>query len=136
MMKLFRMSDLGLLSYYLGLEVHQTTRDISISQASYAAKLLERAGMKGCNSCTVPINPKPNLRKTNDNQLVNPTEYRSVVGGLRYLVNSHPDIAYAVWFVSRFFEEPRKDHYVVVKHLLRYIVGTLDHGVFYGRMGS
>lgn len=135
MLKLFRMSDLGLLSYYLGLEVHQTARGISISQASYAAKLLERAGMKGCNSCTVPIEPKPNLRKTNDSPLVNPTEYRSVVGGLRYLVNSRPDIAYAVGFVSRFLE-PRKDHYAVVKHLLRYIAGTLDHGVFYGRMGS
>ncbi|WVZ57628.1 hypothetical protein U9M48_007990 [Paspalum notatum var. saurae] len=136
MMKLFRMSDLGLLSYYLGLEVKQTEKGISIGQAAYAAKLLARSGMEGCSACTVPLEKKNKLTKKNESPAVNATEYRSIVGGLRYLVNTRPDLAYLVGFMSRFLEEPKEDHYAAVKHLLRYVAGTLDHGVFYGRGGS
>jgi hypothetical protein len=45
MMEQFRMSDLGLLHYYLGIEVHQNGSGIVLSQGAYAGKLLERAGM-------------------------------------------------------------------------------------------
>jgi hypothetical protein len=48
--------------------------------------------------------------------LKNPTEYRSIVGGLRYLVNTMPDLAYSVGILSRFLEEPREDHKAAVKH--------------------
>jgi len=129
MMKLFKMSDLGLLSYYFGLEVRQTSSGISIGQAAYAAKLLARSGMEGCNACAVPMERKLKLSKDSECPPVNATEYRSIVGGLRYL----PDLAYSVGFVSHFLEEPKEDHYAAVKHLLRYVAGTLDHGVFYGR---
>jgi hypothetical protein len=133
MLKLFKMSVLGWLSYYLGLEVKQTGEGISISQSAYAAKLLERSGMAGCNPCTVPIEPRLKLSKESESPLVNAMGYRSIVGGLRYLVNSRPDIAFAMGYVSRFLEEPREDHRAAVKHLLRYIAGTQDHGVFYGK---
>jgi hypothetical protein len=53
MRKNFSMSDLGLLSYYLGLEVQQTEDGIRIGQAAYAAKLVERSGLSDCNVCAV-----------------------------------------------------------------------------------
>jgi hypothetical protein len=56
-----------------------------------------------------------------------------MVGSLRYLVNTRPDIAYAVGFVGRFLEEPHEDHSAAVKHILRYVAGTLDHGLIYRR---
>jgi hypothetical protein len=49
MKKLFSMSDLGLLSYYLGIEVHQNSGDIFLSQSAYTAKILDKCGMKDCN---------------------------------------------------------------------------------------
>ena len=49
MQSLFQMSDLGLLSYYLGIEVRQEPSGIDISQAAYAQKLLEKVGMAGSN---------------------------------------------------------------------------------------
>jgi hypothetical protein len=52
----------------------------------------------------------------------------SVVGCLRYLVNTRPDIAYAVSVASRFLKVPAKEHWSVVKRILRYIAGTLDYG--------
>jgi hypothetical protein len=128
MMRLFRMSDLGLLSYYLGLEVRQSSRGVSIGQAAYAAKLVERGGMAGCNACAVPMEPQLKLSKMSGSPLADVTEYQSIVGGLRYLVNTRPDIAYAVGFVSRFLEQPREDHGAAVKHVLRPLVRSWHPG--------
>jgi hypothetical protein len=64
---------------------------------------------------------------------VDATFYRSIIGSLRYLVHTRPDIAFAVGYLSRFMETPASDHLVAVKHLLRYIAGTLNHGCVYLR---
>lgn len=87
--------------------------------------------MAGCNACATPMETWLKLSKHSESPLVDATEYRSIVGGLRYLVNSRPDIAFAVGYVSHFLEEPREDHRAAVKHLLRYIAGTIDRGLFY-----
>jgi hypothetical protein len=55
MSSLFKMSDLGLLSYYLGIEAKQGDVSISLSQGNYARKILEKAGLDGCKSCVVPM---------------------------------------------------------------------------------
>jgi len=59
--------------------------------------------------------------------------YRSIVGSLRYLVNSRPDLAYSVGYVSRFMEAPTAEHLVAVKRVLRYVAGTLQFGCCYRR---
>jgi hypothetical protein len=64
MKKVFRMSDLGALSYYLGIEVKQEDQGIGLSQCTYAAKLLEKAGMDSCNSCATPMEAKLKLSKS------------------------------------------------------------------------
>ena len=110
MKKMFSMSDLGLLSYYLGLEVQQTEVGIRIGQAAYAAKLVERSGLSDCNVCAVPMESRLKLSKESESPLVDAMEYRSLVGGLRYLMNTRPDITYAVNYVSRFLEKPKDDH--------------------------
>ena len=67
---------------------------------------------------------------------VDATMYRSLVGSLRYLVHTRPDIAFAVGYVSRFMETPRQEHLVAVKHLLRYIAGTVDYGLVYPKLSN
>ncbi|CAA6661429.1 unnamed protein product [Spirodela intermedia] len=64
------------------------------------------------------------LSKMSTEPLVDATAYRSIVGSLRYLVNIRLDLAFAVGYVSRFLEEPRKDHLAAVKQILRYVAGT------------
>jgi hypothetical protein len=59
--------------------------------------------------------------------------YRSIVGSLRYLVNSRPDLAYSVGYISRFMEAPTTEHLADVKRVLRYIAGTLQFGCCYRR---
>src|SRR6185437_10981230 len=51
----FRMSDLGLLTYYLGIEVEQGRDAITLRQSSYAQKLVERGGLSGCKPCQTPM---------------------------------------------------------------------------------
>lgn len=65
---LFHMSDLRLLTYYHGFEVHQSARGITINQAAYAAKLLGKAGMAGCNPCHVSLKPNCKLSKASSAQ--------------------------------------------------------------------
>jgi hypothetical protein len=79
------------------------------------------------------MQPKLKLKKESELPKVDATEYRSLVGSLRYLVNTRPDLAYSVGYVSRFMEDPHEDHLVAVKQILRFVAGSSDIGVFYPR---
>lgn len=136
MHRLFRMSDLGLLSYYLGIEVKQGRNAITLGQAAYAKKLLEKAGLASCKPISTPMEVRLKLSTKSTTPTVDATMYRSLVGSLRYLVHTRPDIAFAVGYVSRFMETPRQEHLVAVKHLLRYIAGTVDYGLVYPRLSN
>jgi hypothetical protein len=133
MKSIFHMSDLGVLSYYLRIEVKQDERGISLSQRAYAAKLLEKTGMINCNPCAVPMEAKLKLSKEGDSPLVDPTEYRSLIGSLRYLLHTRPELTFSVSYLSRFIKKPQQDHMAAIKHLLRYVAGTLEYGLFYPR---
>lgn len=117
----FEMSNLGKLSYYLGIEVKQAEGFIELRQTGYARKILDKAGMGGCNPTKYPMDPKEMLTKDEGGTMVDATQYKSLVGGLRYLVHTRPDIAYSVGIVSRYMERPTKLHLDVVKRILRYI---------------
>eukprot|EP00253_Pinus_taeda_P018701 PITA_18701 len=54
-----------------------------------------------------------------DSKLVDPTLYRQLIGSLMYLVNTRPDICFAVNTMSQFMCEPRKVQWVPAKHILR-----------------
>lgn len=105
----FKMSDLGPLSFYLGIEVHQKKGSITLSQGAYAAKIVEKAGLIGCNLCATPMEPRLKLSQKSSAPLVDGTTYRSLVGSLRYLVNTRPDLAFSVGYVSRFMERLLKN---------------------------
>ena len=76
MKSIFSMSDLGLLSYYLGIEVTQASHGIKLCQMAYARKLLERCGMASCNSSSTPMEDRLKLSKNNESPAVNAMEYR------------------------------------------------------------
>jgi hypothetical protein len=131
MMKLFSMSDLGLLSYYLGMEVKQKPSEITLCQSPYASKIVELCGMKGCNPTDTPMEQRVRLVEGLKGTEMDVTKYRSIIGSLRYLVNTRPDIAYAVGLASWFMEAPTSEHWAVVKRIIRYIKGTIDYGYRY-----
>jgi hypothetical protein len=59
----FKMSDLGLLHYYLDIEVKQSVSRILLSQGAYAMKLLERCDLARCNPCQTPMEALLKLSK-------------------------------------------------------------------------
>ncbi|KAJ9551322.1 LOW QUALITY PROTEIN: hypothetical protein OSB04_015367 [Centaurea solstitialis] len=136
MREVFDMSDLGKLSYYLGLEVQQSKNQISIGQARYAQKILQVAGMSECNSAKIPMEPKLDLHKDDEGVPVNATHYRCLIGSLRYLIHTRPDLGYPMGVVSRYMESPRESHLKAVKQILRYIKGTINYGLVYQKGGD
>ncbi|KAJ4740894.1 Transposon Ty1-H Gag-Pol polyprotein [Rhynchospora pubera] len=133
MKEIFQMSDLGLLSYYLGIEVHQTTSNITLCQEAFARRILQSCGMEDCNMIQAPMEARLKLSKKSTAPLVDQSKYRSIVGSLRYLLHTRPDLAYSVGIVSRFMESPTTEHMNAVKHILRYIKGTSGLGCSYGK---
>ena len=99
----------------------------------YAKKVLEKARIGGCNRTKYPIDPKERLPKDKRGTEVDSTDYKNMVGGLRYLVHLRPDIAYSVGMVSRFMEKPTVLHKNAVKHIMRYVKGTLEFGLVYSK---
>ncbi|XP_034604772.1 uncharacterized mitochondrial protein AtMg00810-like [Setaria viridis] len=136
MTAMFHMSDLGMLGYYLGIEVEQSNRDITLCKCAYAKKLLEQCGMGDYKPCQATMEEKLKLLKDNVVAKVDTTRYRNIVGGMRYLTHTRPDISFAVGYVSRFMEEPQEDHLAVIKHLLRYIAGTCGYGIVYSQRST
>nr|GEY31642.1 ribonuclease H-like domain, reverse transcriptase, RNA-dependent DNA polymerase [Tanacetum cinerariifolium] len=126
----FEMSDLGLLAYYLGIEVTKTEDGISIKQTGYANKILKEARMVDCNKTKISMDPGTKLIKT-EGELVDAMEYRSLIGCLRYLLHTRPDLSYSVGLLSWFMQEPREQHMKAIRQLLRYIKGTLNFGINY-----
>ena len=129
----FEMTDLGKLSYYLGIEVSQQKSYIELKQTAYAKKMLEKAGMRDCNPVKYPMETKVQIHKDEAGKQVDATQFRSVIGSLRYLVHTCPDIAYSVGVVSRYMDKPTVLHLNAVKRILRYVKGTLKYGLIYSR---
>lgn len=87
--------------------------------------------MTDCNPLKYPMEPKLELERDEKGGLVNSTEFRSIVGGLRYLTHSRLEISYAVGMISRFMKKLTSVHLKAVKHILKYVKGTLDYGLIY-----
>ncbi|KAK8445827.1 hypothetical protein SEVIR_9G391750v4 [Setaria viridis] len=92
--------------------------------------------MSKCNPTKTPLEVGMKLSKKDAGESVDAKKYRSIIGSLRYLVNTRPDLAHSVGLVSRYMEAPGMQHWKAVKHILKYIKGTLGHGCHYKRNQS
>jgi hypothetical protein len=132
----FEMKDLGQLNYFLGLEVTSGSDGYYLSQPKYASDLLSKASLTDNKTCTSPLEPNIRLLATGGESLSNVTLYRQLVGSLIYLTITHPDISYAVHLVSQFMSAPCSTHYAAILRILRYVKGTLFHGIHFSSCSS
>jgi hypothetical protein len=130
---IFQMIDMGLLSFYLGIEVHQGDSEITLRQTAYAKRVIELAGLTDYNPALTPMEERLKLSRDSTTEEVDATQYRRLVGSLRYLAHTRPDLAFSVGYVSRFMQRPTTEHQHAVKRIIRYVAGTLDHGLYYPR---
>uniref|UniRef100_A0A2N9HA53 non-specific serine/threonine protein kinase n=1 Tax=Fagus sylvatica TaxID=28930 RepID=A0A2N9HA53_FAGSY len=132
----FEMKDLGPLSYFLGLEVSSSSDGYYLTQAKYTSDLISRAGITDSKIVDTPIEYNNRLNTHDGEPLPDATLYRQLVGSLVYLTVTRPDISYAVHIVSQFMAAPRSLHYAAVLRILRYLKGTLFHGLHFSSQSS
>ncbi|KAK2427210.1 putative mitochondrial protein [Trifolium repens] len=131
MREMFAMTDLGKMKYFLGIEVIQNKQGIFINQQKYGSEILQRFGMSDCNGVCSPIVPGCKLVKDEAGKAIDATMYKQMIGCLMYMLATRPDMAYSVCLTARYMERPTEMHVAAVKRILRYLKGTLDHGILY-----
>jgi hypothetical protein len=129
----FQMSDLGLLFFYLGIEVHQGDSGIMLRQTAYVKHVVELAVLTDCNLALTLMEERLKLSRDSTTKEVDATQYRRLVGSLRYLAHTRSDLVFYIDYVSRFMQRPTTEHQQAVKRIICYIVGTLDHDLYYPR---
>jgi histone deacetylase 1/2 len=126
----FSLKDLGKLDYFLGIEVHHTkSGSLLLSQTKYIRDLLTKANMATANCMASPMASSTKLSKYGSNHVTDPTFFRSIVGGLQYATVTRPEISYLVNKVCQFLSSPLEEHWKAVKRILRYLQGTIHHGL-------
>jgi len=135
MMKKFEMSDLGNLTYFMEIEFEMNSKGVVI-QRKYAQDILKRFNMLNCKQISTPVDTDVKLSLENDEKEVNPTLFKQIVGSLRYLCHTRPNIAYGVGLISMYIVKPTTSHLVAAKRILRYIKGTSSYGIQYSKNQS
>ena len=137
----FDVKDLGELRYFLGVNVVQNHENGTtwIGQPVYTESVLKKFGMENCKSIATPVDVSVKLthQETEDSEYVDASQYQSMVGSLLYLsMKTRPDIAFAVSRAARFCSKPTHQHLIAVKRILRYLQGTIKHGLLYQKSVS
>lgn len=132
----FHMKDMGKLHYFLGVKVDYNNKSLLLSQEHYTKDIIQRAGMANCKPVSTPVDLNSKLSADDGEKIINPTEYRSLAGALQYLTFTRPDITYGVQQICHFMHDPRTPHLNAHKRILRYVQGTLTHGLQMVRSSS
>ncbi|XP_028113487.1 uncharacterized protein LOC114311544 [Camellia sinensis] len=128
----FSMKELWNIAYFLGISVQSTgDSDYFVSQHQYGQDILTKAGMANCKHCASPIVVKPFLSPNVDLSFDNLSLYRSIVKALQYLTITRPDLSLAVNQSCQHMHALTFGHFSAVKRLLRYVQGTIAHGLTY-----
>ncbi|XP_028076389.1 uncharacterized protein LOC114278518 [Camellia sinensis] len=131
----FSMKELETVSYFLGISIQALSHGYFLSQTKYATELFHKAGLTDCKPCSTPLTVKtsysPFSSSSDELPFSNPSLYMSIVGGLQYLTITRPDLALVVNQACQHMHLPTNADFQAVKRLLRYVKGTLHHGLHF-----
>ncbi|KAH9696496.1 retrovirus-related pol polyprotein from transposon RE1 [Citrus sinensis] len=114
-----------------GIEATQIAMGLHLCQTKYILDLLHSTEFLHSKPMTTPTMSGRRLSLFDSDLLSNPTEYRSVVDALQYLIITRPDISFAVNQVCQYMHRPTTTHWCAVKRILRYLKGTTTYGLLY-----
>ncbi|KAJ9545283.1 hypothetical protein OSB04_024990 [Centaurea solstitialis] len=129
----YKMSMMGELTYFLGLQIKQSEKGIFINQGKYVLDMLKKFDLTSCTPMKTPMAPPLSLDKDSKGKPVDVTLYRGMIGSLLYLTASRPDIMYSTCLCARYQAEPKESHLTAVKRIFRYLKGTPNLGLWYSK---
>lgn len=133
----FTIKDLGNLRYFLGIEVARNEKGVVINQRKYTMDLVNDMGLKYSTPTSFPFPKEMKLSNDYEDLIEDPKVYRRLIGRLLYLNLSRPDISFSVQQqLSQFMSSPRKPHMQAALHVVRYLKGTQNLGLFYPKDGG
>jgi hypothetical protein len=136
----FKLRNLGPTTFQLGVKItrKRLQRTLHLLQHCYTQDLLKRYGFVNSSPVLTPMDPSVSLTSVDalltpeDEAFMRTVPYVSTVGALMYLaIATHPDIAFAVGVLCCFMARPGPEHWKAVKHLFRYLRGTIDYCLTY-----
>lgn len=127
----YKMSMMGELTYFLGLQVKQSKEGIFISQGKYVKDLLKKFNFDQCSSMKTPMAAPIKLDADLNGKAVELSAYRGMIGSLLYLTASRPDIMFSTCMCARYQASPKESHLAAVKRIFRYLKGTPNLGLWY-----
>ncbi|KHN11071.1 Copia protein, partial [Glycine soja] len=104
---------------------------IFINQSKYCKELIKRFGMDSAKHMSTPMSTNCYLDKDESGQSIDIKQYRGMIGSLLYLSASRPDIMFSVCMCARFQSNPKQSHLSAVKRIMRYLLGTINLGLWY-----
>ncbi|KAJ9556718.1 hypothetical protein OSB04_011332 [Centaurea solstitialis] len=129
----YKMSMMGELTFFLGLQIKQSEKGIFINQGKYVHEMLKKFDLTSCTPMKTPMAPPLSLDKDSKGKPVDVTLYRGMVGSLLYLTASRPDIMYSTCLCARYQAEPKESHLTAVKRIFRYLKRTPNLGLWYSK---
>ena len=127
----FEMTNLGLMKYFLGIEVQQYESGIFISQSKYENMVLKIFNISNWKVAPTPVITSLKLSKDDEGSTVDPTLFKRIFGNLMYLIATRPDMMYGVSLISSFMESPKNSHWQAGKIIMRSVSGTKYLGIMY-----
>ena len=127
--KCFHMKDLGVLKYFLGLEVARNHEGFYLCQRKYALEIIGETKMLDDKPHEFPMEQNHKLALASGPLLKDPESYRRLVGRLIYLSVTRPDLAYSVHILSQFMQEPRHEHWEAALRVVRYLKKNPGQGI-------
>jgi len=116
--------DLGLVRYFLGIEISISPKWTLLNQRKYLLDILTNASLTRAKPAKFPLTKGLKLSTDLDNILPNLESYRRVIGRLLYLTLTRSYIFYVVQHLSQFLQESRDTNYQATMHVLMYLKGT------------
>ncbi|GKV39615.1 hypothetical protein SLEP1_g47362 [Rubroshorea leprosula] len=110
MLQTLDMNDLGKMTYFLGMEIDQSSKGIFICQRNYTGEILSKFAMSNCRPVSTPSVSGVKYQAIDGSANVDAGVYRSMIGSLLYLYATRPDIMHAVSLLSRFMHSPTEVH--------------------------